>query len=297
MALWSAEFVVDKALARRLLRQFDELDARSLRPLSEGWDYAIWVVDEQWAFRFPRRASVVRGTLLEIAALPELAPLLPLPIPAPVFVGEPTDDFPWPFFGSRLLPGRELAELELDDEQRRQVGLQLAAFLRALHSAELAAELPADSNRRADMGERVPKTRDQLDELERLAIWERPPLVDAILVEAEALPPARTAAVVHGDLHFRQLLATDEGRLTGVLDWVDLCRSDPAIDLTMLWAYLPPNARGEFLDAYGPLDDSELLRARVVALSVWGALAHYGHVEGHTPIEREAVAGLGRIVS
>ena len=35
---WTAELLVDEALARRLLRQFRELDLRSLRLLATGWD-------------------------------------------------------------------------------------------------------------------------------------------------------------------------------------------------------------------------------------------------------------------
>jgi aminoglycoside phosphotransferase (APT) family kinase protein len=294
---WSAERTVDEPLVRRLLAQFDELAAASLRPVSQGWDYSIWAVDERWAFRFPRREIVVRGMELEIAVVPKLEPLLPLGVPAAVFVGEPSDEFPWPFFGSRLLPGRELTELQLADEARSRVGLELAGFLRVLHDIELDVELPPDANRRTDMLSRVPRTREQLAELERLGVWHRPAAVDSLLAEAEALPPSTVSTIAHGDLHVRQLLATEEGRLTAVLDWVDLCRTDPAIDLAMLWAYLPPQARGDFLAAYGAVDDAQLLRARVVALSVWASLAHYGRVERFPLIEREAVAGLGRIVS
>lgn len=297
MPTWSAERTVDEPLVRRLLGQFPELELRSLRPLSQGWDYAIWAVDDEWAFRFPRREIVLPGMELEIAVIPRLAPFLPIAVPAAVFIGEPEEGFPWRFFGSPLLPGRELGELAPDDGQRLELGLQLAAFLRALHSVELDAELPPDPNHRADMTTRVPKTREQLAEVERIGVWQALPEVDELLTAAEALPPPQHAAIVHGDLHFRQLLADDRGQLTGVLDWVDLGRTDPAVDLCMLWAYLPPAARGDFLAAYGPVDDAQLLRARVVALSVWAALAHYGRVERFPAIEREAVAGLNRIVS
>ena len=297
MPTWSAERTVDEPLVRRLLTQFSDLEGTSVRRVSEGWDYSIWAVDERWAFRFPRREIVLRGMELEIAVVPKLAPSLPIAVPGAVFVGQATDEFPWRFFGSPFLPGRELGELDLDDERRLDVGLQLATFLRALHAADVDVPLPPDSNRRADMTVRVPKAREQLAELDRIGIWKQPPEVERLFREAESLPPPATDTVVHGDLHFRQLLADESGRLTGVLDWVDVSRSDPAVDLCMLWGYLPPPARGPFLDAYGPVEDAQLLRARVVALSVWGALAHYGHAEGHAAIEREALAGLRRTVS
>lgn len=290
---WTAELVVDEELATRLLRQFPDLDVASLRRFAEGWDYTIWLVDERWAFRFPRREIVVPGVRREIAVLQELAPLLPIPVPTPVFVGEPADGFPWPFFGSAFLPGRELGEAALDDHVRIEIGRSLARFLRRLHDAEVSYDLPPDGNRRADMSSRVPKTREQLDALEATGIWRRPPSVCRLLDNAERLPRSERSMVVHGDLHFRQVLVEDT-TLTGVIDWVDVCRSDPAIDLSMFWSYLPPEGRDVFLAEYGRVSDEQLLRARVVALSLSAALAHYAHDEGFQAVEREALSGLAR---
>ena len=291
---WTAELVVDEELARQLLRQFPELALKSLRPLSEGWDYTIWVVDEIWAFRFPRRKVVVPGTLRELETLPQLAPLLPVAVPEPVYVGRPAQRFPWPFFGSKLLPGQELGEAELRDDARIDVGRSLARFLRVLHAADVGHDLPTDGNRRADMSDRVPKTRAQLAELDQLGLWGRRESVDRLLDEAERLTPSSRSAVVHGDLHFRQVLVDDDARLTGVIDWVDVCRSDPAIDLSMLWSYLPSAGREAFLAEYGIVAEDQLLRARVIALSLSAALAQYGHRERFPTIEREAFAGLER---
>jgi aminoglycoside phosphotransferase (APT) family kinase protein len=223
-----------------------------------------------------------------------LAPQLPIPVPEPVFVGVPADGFPWPFFGSVLLAGEELGEAELDDGARVEVGRALARFLRVLHGTDVAHDLPPDANRRADMRTRVPKTREQLADLESEGIWQRPPSVNRLLDEAERLPDSAVSAVVHGDLHFRQVLVDRNARPTGVIDWVDVCRSDPAIDLSMLWSYLSPEGREVFLTEYGPVSDEQLLRARVIAFSLCAALAHYGHSEGFGAIEREALAGLER---
>lgn len=293
MPIWSAEVVVDEGLARRLLTQFPELSLESLRPLAEGWDNSVWVVDERYAFRFPRRQIAIPGVVLELAVLPKLAPLLPVPIPDPVFQGRPAEGYPWPFFGSELLPGRETCDAELDDEARLEVALQVAGFLQTLHGLDLDVALPLDANSRADMTKRVPLARGDLAELERLGVWRAPSLVRGILETAEQLPPAGLPAIVHGDLHFRHVLV-EGGRVTGVIDWGDLCRSDPAIDLQLLWSFLPPEARTAFLDAYGPLDEAQLLRARMLALSLCAALALYARAENLPNVEREALAGLGR---
>jgi len=288
MAVWEPEYVVDEPLARRLVDQFPELSADGVRPLAYGWDYTIWVVEERYAFRFPRRKVVLPGLERELTVLPKLAPLLPVPVPVPLFVGRPGEDFPWSFFGSELLPGRELAEAGLDEEGRLEVALELAAFLRTLHDIELDEPLPLDVNRRADMPHRVQLVRKQLDEL-----GETSPAAERVLAEAERLPPSERAVLVHGDLHMRQVL-TEGKSLTGVIDWVDVCRSDPAIDLSLLWSFVPPEGRRAVLDAYRPLDEAQLFRARVVALSLCAALAGHARAEGLVQVEREALAGLTR---
>jgi len=279
--------VVDERHARSLLAQFSELEGEPLRLLANGWDYTVWAAGGRYAFRFPRRAVGIPGTEREIAVLPELAPLLPIAVPAPVFVGRPTDDYPWPFFGSKLLPGQEATGL--DDAARLDAVLQLAGFLRALHSLDLDVELPVDVNGRADMSRRVPMTLELLDELQRLALWEEPAAVRAFLAEAQELSPGELTTIVHGDLHFRQVLV-DGGRVTGVIDWVDVCRSDPVIDLSMTWSFLPPESRARFLEAYGPVSGEQLVRARVLAFSLAAALAWNAHAEGLADVEREALA-------
>src|SRR5262249_44173327 len=137
--VWQAERVADERLVRELLGRFPALEVRSARHLSEGWDRSVWLVNDEVVFGFPRREAVVAGIEPELGLLPRLAPLLPLAIPVPLFVGRPTDAFPWPFFGSPFLPGVEAGEAGLDDLTRTAVGVELAGFLRRLHSEEVAA--------------------------------------------------------------------------------------------------------------------------------------------------------------
>jgi aminoglycoside phosphotransferase (APT) family kinase protein len=297
VAEWDAEIVVDAALVRALLaEQFPDLDAGSARPLGLGWDNSVWAVEERWAFRFPHRAIAIPGVRRELDVLPRLAPLLPVRVPAPAFVGESSDRFPWPFFGAPLLAGEEAAEAELGDEARARVGAELGSFLRVLHGAELDVDLPADPLGRADMSVRVPRTRARLEEVEELGLWTLPATADVLLAEASALSPAEPTALVHGDLHFRHVLV-DGGRLAGVIDWGDMCRADSSIDLLLYWCFLPPAARPAFLAAYGPATDEQLLRARVLALFMCGALLLYARQEGFAPIEAEARAGLERTLT
>jgi aminoglycoside phosphotransferase (APT) family kinase protein len=289
---WSPEIVVDEALARRLLaEQFPELRAAELRLAGEGWDNTAWLVDGEWLFRFPRREIALDGVRRELAVLPRLAPLLPLPVPRPLFVGEPGDAFPWPFFGGPVVPGRELAEADLDDEARAALAPSLGRFLRALHAAELEVELPVDPLGRADMPFRVARARERLAELGRA-----PDGTDDVLEAAVALPPPERLALVHGDLHLRHVFV-QAGRLSGVIDWGDVCRADPAIDLVLVWGALPPAARPGFFAEYGEVPEDGLLRARVLSIFLAAVLALHARHEGLEHVERESLAALERTLA
>ena len=295
MPVWTAEVEVDEPLVRRLLAQF-ELQDSPLRRLGEGWDHSVWVVDERYVFRFPRRQAAIPGFEREFTVLPKLAPLVPLPVPVPAFTGEPTSEFPWPFFGAELIPGIEAGVAELDDEARVGIGLELAAFLRTLHGIELDEPLPLDPNGRTDTTRRVGLARADVAELERLGLWQSPPELEPFLEEALRLPPPQPPAVAHGDLHIRHLLV-DGGAATGVIDWGDVCLADPAIDLSLLWSFVPPEGRRAFLDAYGPLTEAQLQLSRLLSVQLCAVLAHYGHVEGQPEILRAGLDGLARTLA
>jgi aminoglycoside phosphotransferase (APT) family kinase protein len=272
---WSAEFTVDEALARELVGGF--FTPRSLRPLAEGWDNAVWLADERWVFRFPRREVAIPGVRRELAVLGELAPQLPLPIPVPRFVGHE----PWPFFGAQLIPGRELAGADVD---RDALGRALGEFLRALHSARVSVPLPEDPFGRGDMARRLPRTFEALAKIG----WAPP---HDVLDAARDLPPAAATCVAHGDLHIRHVLI-ERGAVSGVIDWGDVCRGDPSIDLPLYWCALSPAGREAFLAAYGSVSDEQLLRARVIAIFLCAVLADYGAAEGNDALARAALDGL-----
>ena len=118
MRAWTAEITVAESLARRLIgSQFPEVEGEPLTLLGEGWDNTVWLAGGRWVFRFPRREFALAGFEREMAALPALAPRLPLPVPVPVWLGTPADEFPWPWFGAPLVLGVE--PLGLGEAARR----------------------------------------------------------------------------------------------------------------------------------------------------------------------------------
>ncbi|GAT65065.1 aminoglycoside phosphotransferase [Planomonospora sphaerica] len=300
---WAAEQDVREDDAAALVGgQFPDLRGAPVRLLATGWDNTVHLVGERWAFRFPRRAVALPGVEREIATLPVLAERLPLALPVPVRVGRPSEAYPWPFWGAELIPGEELAEAELSADGRMRAAAGLGAFLRALHDPELAAEagggLPVDPMRRADPGVRAAMARERLGRLVRRGAWTPDPAVDRLLADGEkAGPPPGPAVVSHGDLHLRHLLVGPDGRATGVIDWGDLCRADPAVDLSLAYAGFDGDARTALLSAYGrPVNAGRELAARVLAVCLCAVLADYAESTGRTRLLAASLSGLRRAV-
>ena len=302
MAEWDPEIQVPDELARALIgEQFPELREAPIRLLAAGWDNVVYLVDDRWVFRFPRRAIAVAGVEREIATLPRIAPHLLLPVPVPRFVGSPSADYPWPWFGAPFLRGIELAAAAIPDDERGPLAATLGAFLAALHApgmvARIGAGLPVDPMRRADMGFRVPGTRARIDGLAAKRLWQPSDGVDRLLADAEPLPPPPRTVLLHGDLHVRHVLVDGNGGPTGVIDWGDLCVGDPSIDLSLAYGSFVGDARRSFLDAYGPVDGLTELRARVIAVFLAAALLAYADDVRLAGLRAEALHALDRAVA
>jgi hypothetical protein len=155
-------------------------------------------------------------------------------VPAPATLGRSSGRRSSPA-GSRSRPGRRIG-----------LAAPIASFLRSLHSIDpddhrVTARLPLDANRRADMPYRVDFTHRRFAELRELDVWDVPHDLAELIESARHLPAPAAPRLTHGDLHLRHILI-DRGRLSGVIDWVDVGRADPAIDLPLYWGFVPPTA-------------------------------------------------------
>ncbi|NNF41507.1 MAG: phosphotransferase [Phycisphaerales bacterium] len=301
---WRAEREVDHALARSLIEsQFPTLAPVRLRSLDAGWDNTAYVVNDIYVFRFPRRQIAVSCMEAEIAVLPGLPPL-PLPISTPLFVGRGTESFPWPFAGYRWIDGIDASVADLDDRRRIAAAEPLGRFLAALHAvdAEQATELGAgpDTLGRLDLDARTQRMRERIDQMTTLG---SPAVADSArralaAARAAARSPERTnLALVHGDFYCRNLLVDTDGRVNGVVDWGDVHLGHPAVDLSIAYTFLPPEAYPVFVSAYGGIDDATAALARWRAVHYAVILTLYGRDIGDDGLVREGVRTLERLGS
>ena len=85
-------------------------------------------------------------------------------------------------------------------------------------------------------------------------------------------------AVVHGDLYPRHILADDQKRVTGIIDWGDVHLGHPFLDLSIAYTFLESDERETFWAAYElPVSDDMKKMARLKAVNYALVLFLYGH--------------------
>lgn len=285
----AAEVEVTVAVVRELMAsQRPDLADRDISLLSFGWDNLSFRVGPDLVARLPRRAVAVELLGNEARWLPGLAPNLPLPIPAPLFVGEPDENYPWPWSLVPLIPGETAAETETLDQERCAV--QLAEFLRALHQPAPQGA-PANPYRGVPLIDRDHVVGERLESLGELV--DRP-ILEELWRGALAAPVFPGPPLwLHGDLHPMNLLVV-AGSLSGVIDFGDLTAGDPATDLAVAWMLFDGPGRARFKSLHGGGDDGIWARSAGWALSL--GLAYLSHSADNPVMERIGERTLAAVI-
>ncbi|MFJ6569171.1 aminoglycoside phosphotransferase family protein [Streptomyces sp. NPDC091292] len=294
------DFEIDDSLVRSLVReQHPDLAGLDVREVSGGWDNQLWRLGEELAVRMPRTARAPALLRKEHQWLPTLAPRLPLPVPTPLRMGEPSARFPRPWTIARWVPGEPADRAPISDEGAADI---LAGFLKALH-VKAPAEAPDSPDRGVPLKrltDGVEKTLEEVasegvsaDVLQQVRdVWD----------EAVAAPEWEGPPVwLHGDFHPANVVVSD-GTLSGVIDFGDICAGDPAVDVSAAWVLLPAGAAARFFDAYAQADEAMIRRARGLAAMKCIFLIRMGRagergLPGGKPWGPAGRAGLDRVLA
>jgi aminoglycoside 2''-phosphotransferase len=237
----SGEELETEHFLQRIRDAFPELQWTQYRRMPQGSDVVAIVLDESIVFRFieGNEAEDIVALLREIEILKRMRDLTSVPIPEYCFLPDAPD-----FAGYWLVPGSPLTTerfLELSDSQRSAAAQELGEFVSDIHSLPVAEakSLGVDEE---DQEERLPyyfslaartldSHRDRLDPEVRSVFtrW---------LSEIDTTAYAKDATFCHADIWHKHILHDPAlGRITGIIDWTNLCIDDRARDFAGCWTY------------------------------------------------------------
>nr|WP_221377430.1 aminoglycoside phosphotransferase family protein [Actinoplanes polyasparticus] len=290
-----ADLEITADLVRRLVRdQHPDLADRPVRLGARGWANQLWRLGDDLAVRVPWAPDEVDQLRNEHTWVPGLAARLPLPVPVPLRLGEPSDRFPRTWLITTWLPGTPADRSPVT--RGTDAARSLAAFLTALHHPAPAGA-PAGRDRGGPLADRARGFASGVAAASRLGLIDDPDAVRAVWQDAVNAPPWTGPALwLHADLHPANVLTTD-GTISGVVDFGDLCAGDPAYDLSAAWLLLPDPE--PFFDAYEPAADDATRRrtrgwamARVLSGLLIGADTGPGGKPSWAPPARAALRRL-----
>ncbi|MER5438649.1 aminoglycoside phosphotransferase family protein [Streptomyces sp. NPDC002790] len=267
-------------LVQELLHeQHPDLADRPVRLGARGWDNQLWRLGDDLAVRLPWATESADALLRkEHAWLPALAPRLPLPVPVPQRLGEPSERFPRPWIVTTWVPGSPADRAPAVAADSADT---LGAFLTALHRPAPEGA-PTGRNRGGPLAEHAEGFAQYLSEATELGLIPDPDAVRAVWEDAAGAPDWSGPPLwLHADLHPANVLTRDD-TFCGVIDFGDLCVGDPACDLAAAWLLLPDGSTERFHDAYRPaLDAATLRRARGWAVMKALVCIIIGHAGDH----------------
>ncbi|MFE5495292.1 aminoglycoside phosphotransferase family protein [Streptomyces virginiae] len=256
----NTEIEITADLVRNLLQeQHPDLAGLAIREVAGGWGNQMWRLGDELAVRMQRMDPTPALQLKERRWLPVLAPRLPLPVPTPVRLGEPSERFPKHWTVMTWVSGEPLDHVSIN--RGAHAADTLAGFLRALH-----VEAPAEAPIATDRGAHPRDCTDGFDHFfHSVALEDLADDVRAVWDDAVAAPEWEGPPLwVHGDLHPANVVVSD-GTLSGIVDFGDMFAGDPALDLAAAWVLLPAGTASRFFDTYARADEAAIRRARGLA--------------------------------
>ncbi len=297
---WTPERELSTEQAAILIRsQFPEISCTKIERLGEGWDFFVFVVDGELAFRFPKKAIVDRCAEREILLLDRLPDDLPIAVPRPLHRGEPSADYPWHFWGHRMIPGEPLPYLRVPEARRTHIAGRVGEFLGILHAMD-GEGLPLSpwSDKDNDDTPRYVEVRASLDasrEVYPAPLFAR---CTEYLSSPDHVPPDYRSdrKQVHADLLADHILVDPRTFLpTGIIDWGDATVGDPAGDFVGIWMWGGDAALKAALTTYsGELDDGARRRIRHHGTLIAMEDVHYGAKTQRPALVQAGLATLER---
>lgn len=252
--------VIDDALIRRLIAtQFPQWKDLPIQPVThQGWDNRTFHLGEHMLIRLPSAAHYAAQVEKEQHWLPKLAPYLPLPIPAPIAIGMPSENYPWKWSINAFLPGETVSTTPITD--LKDFAARLAQFLSALQRIDSTGGPVAGPHSfyrggplityDAEVRHALKALKNKIDVVTATEVWET-----ALKSTWQDSP-----VWVHGDISTGNLLV-QEGRLSGVIDFGQLAIGDPACDLAIAWTLFLAESRQVFRSMLA-LDNDTWARGR-----------------------------------
>ena len=199
-----------------------------------GWDSVVYEINNTWMFKFARKKENIKQITKQKHFLKQFYSFSPLPVHKIEFEG-------FNFIGFKKFKGRRLTKeifKKLDKNNKEKTAKQLGEFLSVLHQFQFKTKL-----KRKELSDEyyLKPFKEGNDEVFRnslpklpLSIQEKSQkYLSQFIQNKKNISFEKT--IIHGDFSSEHIIFDEKGKkITGIIDFGDLCFSDPAFDFYAL---------------------------------------------------------------
>lgn len=235
---------------------------RQVKAVHTGWDHDVFIVNNSWVLRVPKKASTVNRE--EEKLLNDLQTKTNIALPAITICTTPegTEAMLYPY-----IPGHPISS-NMSDVTLEIAASQLGAFLTNLHQLE-AASYSFPKRDRPYYDALYERIRSFYPDLPAFVIHH----TEKLFAE---LQPVCTA-VVHGDLRSAHILWEKSTSQVGIIDFSDMHVGDPAIDFVGI-SQISSGFLKQVLSKYDVANKEEICQRadQLAKLGLYYELLEYG---------------------
>lgn len=222
-------------------KDYPNISSEEVIWFNDGWDHVIGVVENEIAYRFPRREDYLKKLPIEVKFIQLIIDKLPLSIPNLKLETDRENSFVYATY--QYITGEQLSRnifQELSENEQKNIAQQVGFFLSTLHSFDI--------NKAKEIGikhEDMSQVWTQRLIRIRNVVFPHIPKNEQMWIEAVFAMYFNTLknmsfreVVIHGDIAPEHILLDfAKHSISGVIDFGDISISDPAYDFFQLSYY------------------------------------------------------------
>lgn len=245
---------------RKIINQdFPELNIRTIKSTTIGWDNFVVEINSKYIFRFPKNQN--NNFKLEKKIIDFISPKITLSIPIIEFIGKS-----FCYFGYKKIPGKSFSKnllLKLSEKERSIIAFDLAKFLFEFHSnfsVKKAVEMGIEKEDHHSYYNIIKrKLLDKIEDKKLLKFTE-----ETLREYIEIKKAEEDILVLYNDLHENNLAFDPESKkLNGIFDFGDVMIEDLNREFHYLFR-LGFSFTMEVIDVYEKLSNKKIAINRVL---------------------------------
>ncbi|MED7789047.1 aminoglycoside phosphotransferase family protein [Francisella sp. 19X1-34] len=277
---------------------FPDIEIKNIKLLGQGWDNTTWIVNKNLCFRFPKHKRAERLLSNEINILSNCIRSECINTPYPKYICSSPKSFEYIFYAHDYISGLTGDIAKLNRSNRIFIAKKLAIFLKELHSTPIekciSFGIKRDQMNRLGFRYRYEEFKKRIDFLINKNLLNGYPKIESFYKENMDITIPEDIRLCHGDLYSKHLIIHNND-LSGIIDWGDSELIHPAIDLAIVYQYLPKETHSIFWNIYGEVENNIHTIAILRAIYSSVTICWYAHQVGDISLLNEGIISLDMI--